>query len=73
MAHFLIDSKMFIHPALCENFLLFSVLGISQQDRRGQLVIQEPALDVSGSRQPGAGIKAHIIPRHDAQLLCLLP
>ena len=48
--------------------VVFQILGKAQQDPHGQLVVQEPALEIAGGGAPGPGVKAHNIPGLNAQL-----
>ena len=47
--------------------MVFQVFGKAQQDAHGQLVVQEPALEIAGGSAPGPGVKAHDVPGLNAQ------
>ena len=58
MAHLLVHRHMGVYPAAGGEVLVLHELGQAQQNAHGQLVVQEAALDIAGSGDPGPGLEA---------------
>ena len=72
MAHFLINRHMGVYAARGGQMMILHIFGQTQQDAYRQLIVQEAALDITGGRHAGAGLKADDIAHLNAQLTRIL-
>ena len=72
MAHLFVHRHVGVHPPGGRDVFVLHIFGQTQQNAHGELIVQEPAFDVSGGRDPGAGLEADDVPHLNPQIAGIL-
>ena len=72
VAHLFVHRHVGVHPPGGRDVFVLHIFGQTQQNAHGELIVQEPAFDVSGGRDPGAGLEADDVPHLNPQIAGIL-